>query len=103
VLGPRNIERKDPRVQSLQVGQFGGGDLVVRHDEEVHVAVDVGVADRERALQVCPAEVVREGSPHPRDQLLEDTIELGVAGGFHRCAIVGATVVVYGSHAWLSG
>ena len=79
VLGPRTLERVDPLAAcpgARRARQFPP-DFVVRHDEEVDVAVQVGVADGERALQVRPAEVAEDRS-HARDQLVENGVQLGV-------------------------
>jgi hypothetical protein len=46
-------------------------------NEEVDVAVLVGVADRERALEVGADEVRAEHGAGARDQLPEHAVELG--------------------------
>ena len=54
------------------------GDLVVRDDDEVDVAVLVGVAERERALEVRAAEVVAEDRADALDEFAEDGIQLRI-------------------------
>ena len=68
----------DPRVHGLQGGQLRLDDLVLGHDHEVDVAVDVGIADRERALQVRTAEALGKDRPRARDQLPQNGVKLGV-------------------------
>jgi hypothetical protein len=50
--------------------------VVFGDDDEVHVAVDVGVADGERSLEVRPAEVVAKYRLDPGHQLGQEFVEV---------------------------
>ena len=58
-------------VKCLKFGLLLRRHVLVGDDDEVHVAIGVGVADGERALQVSAAEAVAEnlrGPDHKLDQ-----------------------------------
>ena len=46
------------------------------HDNEVDVAVLVGIADSKRTLKVRAAEVLAENRRRTRDQIVQNIIEL---------------------------
>jgi len=56
-------------VHRLQSVQLRSAHLVVRYDDEIHVAVDVGVPHREGSLQVGAAEVASQNFPDTGDEL----------------------------------
>ena len=80
MLCPRRLQRVEPAVQRLQAMYLVGSELVVRDDHEVDVTELVGVAGRERAVQVCPAAVVGQDCSCTRDELTEDGVELRIGG-----------------------
>ena len=51
-------------------------DLGMSHDNEVDVAVLVGIADSKRALEVRAAEVLAENRRRTRDQIVQNIVEL---------------------------
>ena len=76
MLGPGDVERVDAFVHRLQSGQLLVTHVVVSHDQEVDVAMGIGVADRKRTLQVRPAEVLAEDPAYARDQVVEESVEI---------------------------
>ena len=60
----------------LKSHQLGCRNLVLGDDGEVDIAVLVGIADGERALQVPAAEVVPENRRRARDQVTQHLVEL---------------------------
>ena len=66
-----------------RAGLMIGGDRLVRRDEEVPVAVQVGIAHGERALKVGPHEVLTQDLHGPLGELDQHDIELRVPSG-HR-------------------
>ena len=57
---------------SLRLGKF-----VVRDHDEVHIAVLIGVTDRERTLQVRAAEVAAQDGLEPSHEFGQDAIQVG--------------------------
>ena len=80
MLGPLRLEREEPLVHRLQGFDLRVGELGMRRDDEVDVAVLVGVADSEGTLEVGAAEVLGEGGLDTRDELAENVVELGKGG-----------------------
>jgi hypothetical protein len=78
MLRPRRRQRVQPPVQRLQGVLLLGGELLARHDQEVDVAELVGVARRERSVEVGALEVVPENGACPVDELAEHAVELRV-------------------------
>ena len=78
MLGPRRLAREDPLVHRLEPRRLCIADLVVRDDHEVEVTFLVGVAERERALEVRAAEAHAEDRLRALDELPEDGVQLGV-------------------------
>jgi len=56
----------------------------VRHDDEVDVAVLIGVADGERALEIGAAEVVGQDLPDALDELVQDRVQVRVGWAIAR-------------------
>jgi hypothetical protein len=78
VLRPGDIALVEPPVQLVKGSLLALGQLMLRDDDEVHVAVLVGVADCERSLQVRATEVVSERGSYVRHELGEQPVELRV-------------------------
>jgi hypothetical protein len=84
VLRPRALERGEPLVQRLETDCLVGRDLAMHDDEEVNVAVLIGIPDGERALEVRAAEILTDYVARARHQLSEDRVQVGVVGrGVH--------------------
>jgi hypothetical protein len=71
VLRPWGRKREEPLVKGLKLGSLLRGHLVLRDHDEVHVAVGVGVADGERALEIRAAEAVAENLLDPGHELAQ--------------------------------
>jgi hypothetical protein len=63
-------------VQRRESLLLGLRQITLRRDDEVHVAVLVGVADREGTDQVGPVEVVCQRGSRTRDQLVEHGVQI---------------------------
>ena len=64
-------------VQGAQARFLRGRYLAMNRDEEVAVAVDIRIADRERPLKIGPGEIVPEKAPGPLGQLPQDRVQFG--------------------------
>jgi hypothetical protein len=78
VLGPESRPGGDLVVQLAQRLLLGCGDRPRDRDEEVAIALQVRVAERERALQVGADERVAEDPVGGRGQFLEEFVQLAV-------------------------
>jgi hypothetical protein len=76
VLGPVPAPGGELVVHGPEPGFLRGGNWAVDGDQEVAVAVDVRIADRERPLQVRAGEVVPEDAAGALGQVLQDRVEL---------------------------
>jgi hypothetical protein len=76
VLRPGSRECVEPPVEGLKLGSLCRRHVVLGDDDEVHVAVGVGIADGERSLEIRAAETVAESFPYPGHELGQHLVQV---------------------------
>ena len=78
MVAPVALAGRDVVVERADLALLRGRERVTVRDQEVAVAVQVRVAEREGPLQVRPHEPVSKDLPRPTDDLVEQPVELGI-------------------------
>ena len=80
VLRPGDVEGIQPLVHCIESAELRVIHLVASHDDEINVAVNVGIPHRKCSLEIRRAEVLAENRLSALEKLSEDAVQIGEGG-----------------------
>lgn len=69
MLRPGTVQLEDICMHRLQRRQLVVGNILVNEDYKIDIAVDIEVANRERALQICADEIITKNIANPSNEI----------------------------------
>ena len=76
MLRPRNVERVEPLGHGFERRKLMRRDLGMGYDDEADIVVLVRISDRERTLEVCPAEALGESRLCAHNQVVQYGVQI---------------------------